>query len=77
MFVNLIQKENNILLTVEDDGAGFDGEAIDVQSGGQGPLGLLIMRERAELAGGYLNLDSKIGKGTLLSVEIPNRSPHE
>ncbi len=77
VFVNLIQKENNILLTVEDDGAGFDGEAIDVQSGGQGPLGLLIMRERAELAGGYLTLDSKIGKGTLLSVEIPNRSPHE
>ena len=77
VFINLIQKEKTILLTVEDDGTGFDGEAIDVRTGGQGPLGLLIMRERAELAGGYLNLDSKIGKGTLLSVEIPNRSRHE
>jgi len=74
VFVNLIQKEKTILLTVEDDGVGFDGKSMDVRTGGQGPLGLLIMRERAELAGGYLNLDSKIGKGTLLSVEIPNRS---
>jgi len=77
VFINLIQKEKTTLLTVEDDGTGFEGEAIDVRTGGRGPLGLLIMRERAELADGYLNLDSKIGKGTLVSVEIPNRSPHE
>lgn len=73
-FVNLIQKENVILLTLEDNGNGFDAEAIDIRTRGHGPLGLLIIRERAELAGGQLSIDSKIGKGTLLAVEIPFHS---
>ncbi|MCF8128086.1 MAG: PAS domain-containing protein, partial [Deltaproteobacteria bacterium] len=33
VFIDLIQKEKTILLTLEDDGAGFEGEAIDVRTG--------------------------------------------
>jgi signal transduction histidine kinase len=37
----------------------------------KGPLGLLIMRERAVQLDGDFTIESQIGKGTHLSVEIP------
>ncbi|MBJ7328756.1 MAG: PAS domain S-box protein [Solirubrobacteraceae bacterium] len=55
-------------LRVADDGVGFD-------TGAAGPvpghLGLAAMRERAELAGGHLHIDSELGAGTTVEVWIP------
>jgi signal transduction histidine kinase len=51
---------------VEDDGAGFDPDAA-----GRGRLGLLGMRERVELAGGELNVESTPGAGTAVIARIP------
>ena len=65
--VNLsLRKENNrILLTVQDDGKGFDPEI--VKKG----MGLSTMRERAQLSGGSFELESTIGKGTIVRVSWP------
>lgn len=71
VFVNLAKKENLLSLSMEDDGIGFDKELEMKTSGNKGPLGLLIMRERAVQLDGELSVESRIGKGTHLLVEIP------
>lgn len=69
IFVSLISRKGLLLLTVEDDGKGFDPEAVDIAS--QGPLGIEIMRERAVDVGGQLRIDSRPGKGTQVIAEVP------
>ncbi|HUX39087.1 MAG TPA: sensor histidine kinase [Rectinemataceae bacterium] len=65
-------------LEIEDDGIGFvtspTEEDLAPQSGGPGHLGLAGMRERARLAGGWLEIDSFPGRGTRIVVEVPNGS---
>jgi signal transduction histidine kinase len=56
---------------VEDDGNGFDPEKIP----DTGHLGLFGMRERAEMIGGQLVIESKPGKGTTVIVEVDYDSP--
>jgi PAS domain S-box-containing protein len=69
IFVNLIQSDGILCLTVEDDGKGFDQSAVEISPGG--PLGIEIMKERATDAGGNLRIESHPGKGTQVMVEIP------
>jgi len=71
IFVNLIKKGEKLSLSAEDDGVGFDQDKVMTFSKKKGPLGLLIMRERAEQLDGDFTLESQIGKGTHLLVEIP------
>lgn len=71
VFVNLIKNKKSLSLTVEDDGIGFVPKMVLNGSKEKGPLGLLIMRERAEQLGGKLIIESRIGRGALLLVEIP------
>jgi signal transduction histidine kinase len=52
-------------LAVRDDGRGFDPRA---KANG---FGLHIMRERAELLGGTLEIDSAPGRGTQITVDLP------
>ena len=59
--------ESHIGLVVEDDGFGFVPALVDRNK----HFGLELMRERAELAGGILQVDSKLGIGTIVSVHIP------
>src|SRR4029077_14861006 len=54
--------------SIADDGSGFDvGSAI---SAGRG-LGLVGMRERAEMLGGSLSIASSQGAGTVVEVDLP------
>ena len=55
-----------ISLEISDDGVGFD-----VDGNFPGHLGLRSMRERASKLGGTLEVDSAIGKGTLIHAQIP------
>ncbi|MBI4787852.1 MAG: HAMP domain-containing protein [Chloroflexi bacterium] len=56
-----------VSICVSDDGRGFVVE----EALGAGAIGLLGMRERAELLGGHLEIASELGKGTWVRVEIP------
>ena len=60
-----------MLAVLEDDGKGFetDGEMPAASAGGR--LGMLGMRERAELVGGTLTIESTPGRGTAIFVRVP------
>lgn len=80
VFVTVELGEGRVVLSVEDDGAGFDVDAQLARAGrGEGPsgLGLLGMRERAELLGGTLQIESAPGEGTTVHVEVPLAAPPE
>lgn len=56
-------------MRVEDDGAGFETGS---QAGpGEGHLGLTVMRQRAEDAGGTVDVTSTPGTGTLVILRLP------
>lgn len=59
------------LLEIEDDGLGFDVEAVNKSYDKRGSLGMVNLRERTELVNGLLNMDSAPGKGTRVQVYIP------
>jgi signal transduction histidine kinase len=56
-------------VTIQDNGRGFDPE--EVTRPGRAWFGLQTMRERAESAGGSLELESQAGKGTKVIVWLP------
>ncbi|HWO69129.1 MAG TPA: PAS domain-containing protein [Actinomycetota bacterium] len=59
-----------VLVEVRDDGAGFDPGAVE-EAVLPGHLGLVSMRERAELAGGWLRVESAPGRGTCVRAWLP------
>jgi PAS domain S-box-containing protein len=67
MEVQLEGKSDEIRLTVQDTGTGFDPEAALRKHG----LGLTSMRERLKLVGGQLSVESKPGQGTTIQATIP------
>jgi signal transduction histidine kinase len=59
------------LLEIEDDGLGFDSTAVSSNYENRGSLGMVNMRERAELVNGVLAIDSAEGHGTRIQLWIP------
>jgi len=66
--------EGDLILTVEDNGVGFDPEALAAEQESGKHLGLMAIRERAELLGGELTIHSTPGMGTRIVVRIPTVS---
>ena len=54
-------------LSVVDDGEGFDPDAVP-----RGHLGLIGMRQRVDLVGGELKVESRSGKGTTIAASVPD-----
>ena len=72
IWVRLRSFETDIaLLEIEDDGLGFDVEAVNKSYDKRGSLGMINLRERTELVNGLLHVDSAPGKGTRIQVYIP------
>jgi len=64
--VGLEEKDGELVLSVSDDGKGFDPA-----SAPRGRWGMTTMRERAEAAGGRLSVDSSLGQGTTVRAAVP------
>jgi signal transduction histidine kinase len=64
--VCLTQTQQNVILEIADNGVGFDPNTTRTQGG----LGLGGMEERAALLGGRLSVDSQLGKGTRVRIEV-------
>jgi len=67
-------EDHLVRLTVSDDGAGFDPEALDTRDFTTGGFGLFSIRERARNFHGRLEVTSKPGRGTTIALEIPLQS---
>jgi signal transduction histidine kinase len=65
--VSLANVDSDLLLTVTDDGAGFDVLA-DRRNGG---MGLSSIEERARLVHGHVTIRSQQGHGTSIEVRVP------
>jgi signal transduction histidine kinase len=61
---------HSLLLTIEDNGQGFDPAHVPTRGGRRG-LGLIGIRERVAAFRGTLRLESSRGKGTRLTAELP------
>jgi PAS domain S-box-containing protein len=64
--VRLARDGDRVRLTVVDDGGGFSPDAVP-----RGHLGLLGMRQRLDLVGGELRVDSAPGRGTTIEATVP------
>jgi two-component system, NarL family, sensor histidine kinase DegS len=69
----LLFRPEKIQLRISDNGQGFEGSTTEDESTYSGKLGLIGMRERAKLVGGFLTILSKPGKGTTVVFEILQR----
>jgi len=69
--VLLESRGETLVVIVEDDGCGFDADRLMHSSPSEHWLGLHGMRERAELLGGTLTIESSPGAGTAVFVEVP------
>ena len=72
--VALLYGQDGVVVTVEDDGKGFDVEETFRGAEDRGHFGVVGMRERAEAAGGHLVVRSESGKGSIVRASIPYAS---
>jgi signal transduction histidine kinase len=69
-------RENLVLCcSIQDDGGGFDSSRTRAAPGRKG-LGLIAMQERVSAIGGTLQIESRPGRGTVLSIRLPLEGNH-
>ncbi len=64
-FVQLSLNKNELIISVEDEGIGFDVEHITKSQG------LKSIKQRVENIGGIVQIDSQIAKGTIVVIHVP------
>ena len=65
--INLSDLDGGTILTVSDDGVGFDPAEVD-----RTRLGMVSMRERTELLGGTFTITTALGRGTTVEAWFPH-----
>lgn len=74
IWIRLGRSPGHFVLEVEDDGVGFNVGAVDANYEQRGSLGMVTMRERAELVEANLMVESEEGSGTRIRVVLPQKS---
>ncbi len=70
-WIELREEPRSLLVKVSDDGLGFDMNAIRQNYAQRGSLGLLNMRERANLIDAIFSIQSQPGNGTIITLNVP------
>jgi PAS domain S-box-containing protein len=68
-------RQAQVIVVVEDDGQGFEAQAVLEQADTKQKLGLLGMQERISLVGGALDIESQPGCGATVFLKIPLPKP--
>jgi signal transduction histidine kinase len=71
VWLTAIRRGDEFRVVVKDDGKGFDLAKVERTYDTEGKLGLLNMRERAEMIGGRLSIKSAPGEGTTITLNVP------
>jgi signal transduction histidine kinase len=71
IWVRLKSQSDVLRVEIQDDGVGFNVGAVDSNYDRRGSLGMVNMRERAEMIYGMVRLDSAEGRGTRVLVFVP------
>ncbi|MBC7587357.1 MAG: sensor histidine kinase [Chitinophagaceae bacterium] len=66
--VQLVRKNESLSITVEDDGRGFDASILQANDG----IGYLNLQNRVTYLNGTMDIQTALGKGTSVNIEIPN-----
>jgi len=72
-WIRLQRRNDSLRIEIEDDGAGFDVDAVLSNYDERNSFGLLNMREQAQLLDGTLEFESpspRLGRGTLVTLEV-------
>jgi signal transduction histidine kinase len=67
--VDVVAGDGVVSLCVQDNGKGFDGDGVSPSG-----MGIRMMRERLEKAGGSLAIQSTPGRGTTITAVLPGQS---
>jgi two-component system sensor histidine kinase UhpB len=71
----VVRMDDGVKMVIEDDGVGFDANAVGLGDGQGLGMGLFGMEERVELVGGTLTIDGAIQSGTRVTAFIPLQTP--
>jgi len=71
IFVRLSVDGDLFVADVVDNGRGFDTDAVAKSYGSRGSLGMVNLKERADLVGGTVNIDSAPGRGACVTLLVP------
>ncbi len=71
IIVSLSHSKEILSIVIDDDGKGFDPNKITNVKTGEGGMGMTFMKERITYINGRLFLNSKEGKGTRVTLNIP------
>ena len=69
--IRLVGSSPNIILRIEDDGKGFDVQARELALDNEKRMGLRSMRERVNLLGGRMEIQSQPMQGTRIFIKFP------
>ncbi len=71
VWIKIVNREDKTIASIEDDGRGFDVNEVMASYGTRGSLGMINMKERAEMIDAEFTITSEKDKGTLIKLEIP------
>ncbi len=69
--ISMVRVNDELQVVVEDNGRGFDLAAVENEYAERDSLGLVNMKERAELIDGWLRIDTAVGRGTRIILQTP------
>jgi two-component system, NarL family, sensor histidine kinase UhpB len=69
--ISLVKRDSRIYASIQDNGKGFDLERILHPESPERGFGIVGIQERVSLLGGQMDIQTKPGFGTLISIEIP------
>jgi two-component system, NarL family, sensor histidine kinase DegS len=69
--VNLDLQAKPVVVSVEDDGSGFDATTVITAARQRSTSGLATLEKRVDMLGGKIQIQSSTGRGTKVRVELP------
>lgn len=75
--LGMAKQDGRLVITIRDDGQGFDPARVDISRNGFESPGLLSMRESADMLNGEFSIESAVGQGTLVKLIVPLQTNDE